>query len=138
MKTKRKKPVSTTARTLARLRSKGLTAAVVERWVPQARRRIDLFGCIDIIAISPEPLTMIIGVQTTTVSNISSHIKKALAEPRLVEWLKAGGIFVLWGWAKYGKKGERKFWKARTFHFMLSPKDKTLIYKETTPSEDEL
>ena len=72
-----------------------------------ARIRKDLFGCIDIVACKVGVGT--IGVQTTSASNISSHIKKAVAEPRLKIWIGSGNQFVIHGWKKRSRGG-RQVW----------------------------
>jgi hypothetical protein len=100
-----------TQRTLKALRLDGYTAEVVEKWIPMTRQRKDLFGVIDILAMRPGE---ILGVQTTSGSNLSARLAKARAEPRLAAWLAAGGKFVVHGWAKRGKRGERKLWQVRT------------------------
>ena len=43
---------SPTARTMAALRSEGWTVEVVEKWIPGAQIRRDLFGVIDVLAIT--------------------------------------------------------------------------------------
>ena len=57
---------SPTQRTLKELRRLGHVAGVVERWIPQTRRRLDLFGFIDIVALGPWGT---IGIQCTTSAN---------------------------------------------------------------------
>jgi len=47
--------------------------AVVEKWNPHARIRQDLFGILDLVAIK-EGETL--GVQTTTLGNVSSRLDK--------------------------------------------------------------
>lgn len=103
-----------TQRTLAACRRLGRTCQVVERWNPYggARKpdgtavgnRVDLFGVIDIIAID----TAIIGIQATSGTNVRARVVKSLAEPRLREWLAAGGKFEVWGWRKLKNR-----WKPR-------------------------
>ena len=97
-----------TARSLAVLRELGYVVQVVEQWNRYSKTRHDLYGCIDVLAVHPEH--GILGVQATTTSNAAARQTKALAEPRLVTWLRAGGSFEVWGWAKRGKAGERKLW----------------------------
>lgn len=116
---------SPTQRTLALLKKEGWTAGIVERWIPQARKRIDLFGIIDILAMKGRCL---LGVQTTSGSNVAAHITKALAEPRLREWLMTNNIFEIWGWRKVGPRGKRKLWQVRRVEFFLDEGDVT--YRE--------
>ena len=98
-----------TARSLAVLREMGYTTWIVEQWNGFAKKRYDLFGCIDILAIHPE-LEVILGVQACTTGDAAKRTTKALAEPMLRTWLEAGGRFEVWGWAKRGPAGKRKLW----------------------------
>ncbi len=104
--------MSPTARTLQFLRSAGITCQVVEKWNPHAKVRQDLFGCIDILAMLPK-MKQILGIQATSGSNHSARMRKAMEEPKLHEWLRAGGHFVVWSWSKTGAKGKRKVWTPR-------------------------
>lgn len=110
---KRPRRVSPTQRSLARLRELGYVAQVVERWNPHARVRQDLFGCIDILAIEPGSKTPILGVQACAAASVSERLKKAIAEPRLMQWIRSGGSFEVWGWSKRGARGKRKVWSVR-------------------------
>jgi hypothetical protein len=96
-----------TSRTLEALRKQGYEVAVVEKWIPQTRRRLDAFGFIDLIALG-EGIT--IGVQATSASNVASRVTKILEEPRHKAWLAAGNKIQVWGWSKKGKAGCRKLW----------------------------
>jgi hypothetical protein len=42
-----------TQRALAECKKRGWQAQVVEKWIPHTRRRLDLFGVIDIVALIP-------------------------------------------------------------------------------------
>jgi len=94
-----------TSRSLDHLRKRGLDADVVEKWIPAVKRRKDLFGVIDIVAISDHAC---LGVQTTSASNLAARRAKAEEEPRLTRWLKAGCRFELHGWGLKGARGKRK------------------------------
>lgn len=107
--------MSPTARSLQVLRQLGYTAGIVEKWNAFAKIRIDLFGIIDIVAIKPNE---ILGVQATTGSNHSSHVKKALGSSNLALWRASGGRFEIWSWAKQGKRGEFKRWELRRDNLM--------------------
>lgn len=98
---------SPTKRSLEELRRTGWTVQVVERWIPQTRRRLDLFGCIDIIAIKEG--NRVLGIQATTTGNMSKRLAKAKAEPRMATWM-AVADFAVYGWSKGGKRGKRKLW----------------------------
>ena len=109
---------SPTARSLEQLRKDGYLCAVVERWCAFSRRRIDLFGIIDVVFIGGESIG-VGGIQATTTGNLPSRIKKAMACPALRVWLQAGNRFSCWGWAKRGKKGERKVWTLKECKFVV-------------------
>ena len=99
---------SPTQRSLEYLRADGYIAQVVERYCPHSRKRIDLFGVIDIVAVREGT---ILGVQTTSTSNLSARVTKSLEEPRLQVWLSSGARFILHGWSKKGKRGRKKTWQ---------------------------
>lgn len=87
-----------TARTLQALRADGWTAEVVERWIPGANVRRDLWGIGDVLAMRADALLL---VQCTSRANVSARIRKAQAEPRLRTWLHhASRRFEIWGWGK--------------------------------------
>jgi hypothetical protein len=101
---------SPTSRSLNLLKKEGWTPQVVEKWLPYNKVRVDLFGVIDILAIR---IGRILGVQTTSSSNVSARVVKSLAEPKLKLFLQAGGRFEVHGWSKKGKHGKRKTWQVR-------------------------
>ena len=88
---------SATSRTMRTLRKEGYVCAVVEHWNAHVKIRQDLFGFIDVIAIKPG---ITIGVQCTSMTNLSHRRDKIKAEPRARMWLAAGNTIELWGWAK--------------------------------------
>ena len=89
--------VSPTQRSLAHLRKSYPLVQVVEKWIPQARRRVDLFGIVDIVAVSE---TEIVGVQTTSGSNVSARLAKIAESPATPILRKAGIRIVVHGWRK--------------------------------------
>lgn len=88
---------SPTQRTLAHLRKQGYTADVVERWIPRANVRKDLFGVIDVIAIGNGET---LGVQCTSYPNVSSRVKKIEACDALPELRRSGWRLLVHGWRK--------------------------------------
>jgi hypothetical protein len=93
--------VSPTARTLRLLRRSGYVCDVCERWIAQAGVRRDLFGFIDVLAISRrEP--GILAIQATSLANVSARLAKAKSRPELKVWLQSAR-FEVWGWGKRGK-----------------------------------
>lgn len=116
--------VSPTKRTLDRARKQGFHADVVERWIgppgnPRLRKRRDLFGFIDIIALDGSPGSL--GIQATTASNAASRVLKIRIECYELArtWLEAGNRIQVWGWAKKGAKGVRKTWQVRIVDLQL-------------------
>jgi hypothetical protein len=92
------------------MRKDGYTAQVVEKFNSFTKTRLDLFGCIDLIAVGQG---RIVGVQACAGGDHAKRKAKALAEPRLKTWLESGGQFAVVSWAKRGARGERKLWTAR-------------------------
>ena len=115
IKKKRTKPTSPTQRSLKHLRDAGYTCQVVERWNHFAKVRQDLFGFIDLVAIQEG---RIVAVQATA-SGVAARLAKIRDEPRSREWLRAGGLIEVHGWAKRGKKGEPKRYTLRCVRVWL-------------------
>lgn len=107
---------SPTQRTLAELRKLGGVCGIVEKWNMHVKRRQDLFGFIDILALVG---SNIIGVQATTGSNHAARKTKILAEPRALAFLRAGGLIELWSWDKKGARGQVKRWVCRKEEIVL-------------------
>lgn len=72
-KRKRSKGQSPTARTLAVCRKRGWEAQAVERFNSYTKQRIDLFGVIDIVAITPAG---ILGIQACVGGDHAKRMKK--------------------------------------------------------------
>jgi hypothetical protein len=92
-----------TQRALKHLRSLGYQAQVVEKWNAFAKIRVDLFGCIDIVAVRPG--VPVLGVQCTSHGHLAERVKKSmeLGQP----WL-ATGHAQLECWAFRKLKGQRE------------------------------
>lgn len=101
--------ISPTSKTLKLLREQGWTAQVVEHWNPFARRRIDLFHVIDIVAVRADH-PGVLGIQCTSASNAAARLTKAKTEPALRVWLASGNKFEVHSHGKRGARGERKLW----------------------------
>lgn len=118
---KRKKPVPTTARTLAECRRRGWIAGVVERRIPFPKpqgTKFDFLGVIDVIAVEPGRIGSV-GIQSTTNTggHHAKHRDKILAEPRALAWVAAQNRLELWTWAKQGPAGKAKRWTLRVERF---------------------
>jgi len=92
---------SPTQRTLELFRKHGHQIEVVERWVPGANIRKDLFGFVDLVSIH-EGKTY--GIQATSTSNISARQKKIAESDLLEPLLQAGWIILVIGWSKINNR----------------------------------
>lgn len=94
------------------LKATGYRVGNVERWISHIKRRVDLFGIIDVIAISNERT---VGVQSTSIDHRQDHFEKIYWSPVEDEdgkviaktpnentkaWLQAGRELMLICWAK--------------------------------------
>jgi carbonic anhydrase len=89
--------VSPTARSLDHLRKAGYLAGVVEKWIPAVKRRQDLFGFIDILAVRDGE---VLGVQATSGDNVASRVNKIAEHDNVGAVRKAGIRIVVHGWRK--------------------------------------
>jgi hypothetical protein len=89
---------SPTQRSLKYMRERGFHAEVVEKWIPGANIRKDLWGFVDIVCLGDGgPITV---VQSTSASNLAARITK-IAESPLVGRVRSAGIKILvHGWRK--------------------------------------
>jgi hypothetical protein len=89
---------SPTQRSLKLMRERGFHAEVVEKWIPGANIRKDLWGFADVLCIgSGSPITV---VQSTSDSNVAARITK-IADSPLVGLVRQAGIRILvHGWKK--------------------------------------
>lgn len=111
---------SPTQLTLKKLRAEGFTAEIVEHWLPWAKRRRDLFDCIDVLALHADHFGLL-GVQTTSASNHAARRVKALANPTIELWVRTGNRFEVWSWSKRKDKSRgRLLWTPRVEPLALS------------------
>ena len=88
---------SPTQRSLAHLRKAGYTVAIVERWCSFTRKRYDLFGMFDLLAVRPGET---LAVQTTSGSNVAARVKK-IGDSDLIGAVRdAGWLVHVHGWRK--------------------------------------
>ena len=109
---------------LIELRKQGWLTQVVERWVPGANIRRDLFGFIDIIAIKGK---CTLAIQTTSSSNVSKHMQKMLDSPALSQVIEAGWRVELHGWRKVKLKrgGAKSVYRCRVMRVEVAESDAT-------------
>ncbi len=96
---------SPTQRSLDHMRKKGYAAYVVEKWNPHARIRQDLAGFIDVLCLHTDNERDIVGVQSTSYSNIASRVNKIATHENVATVRKAGIRIVVHGWRKVKVKG---------------------------------
>jgi len=109
---------SPTQRTLKQLREAGYVCDVAERRLPIPGRHVtvDLFGFIDVVALSAG---CIIGIQCTTGSNAAARVKKIVVDcaDDATAWLRANGVIEVWGWRKLKRSGGK--WEPRIVEITL-------------------
>ena len=115
------KGISNTSRTLRYLREQGWEADKVEQFNPYAGKfgqRKDLFGIIDIIALSEHGIT---GVQSCGQA-FNEHHDTIMESDNTVKWLSAGGALFLIGWRKVKLKrgGKAMRWSPRIRQYKVS------------------
>ena len=89
--------MSPTQRSLKYLRDQGYTVEVVEHWNHFARKRQDLFGFADLLAIRENEVIL---VQVTSGTNVSARVKK-IAESEHIDMVRKSGMSVfVHGWRK--------------------------------------
>jgi hypothetical protein len=71
--------------------------ATVEYYNAYTRRKHDLFGCIDLLAIGNGET---LAIQVTSKSNMSARIKKIEDSAALPEMLRSGWRILVHGWWK--------------------------------------
>lgn len=106
--------MSPTARSLAYLKKQGWTVDVVERWIPGANVRRDLYGFGDLLALrlreikqpgmAPWDHPEILIVQTTSYSNMSARIRKITDSEHIALVRKCGIMVWVMGWRKVGRR----------------------------------
>jgi hypothetical protein len=118
--------MSPTARTLKHLKARGCIADVAERWIaipghPGGGKRRDLFGFIDIVCVG----AWIEGIQCTSAANAANRVTKIKTECReaATDWLQAGGRISVWGWRKYKKRLDGRYWRPRIVELTLDDLD---------------
>ncbi len=98
-----------TEKTMAWLRGQGYVVAKVEQTVSRFRPTVDLFGCIDVVALKPG-VPGVLGVQATTDRHLAERVAKVKAEPRADVWVACRNKLLVVGWALRGEPGKRKVW----------------------------
>ncbi|MBW1953231.1 MAG: hypothetical protein JRI66_09140 [Deltaproteobacteria bacterium] len=108
----------------------------MERWIPQARRRLDLFGFADVVALVPgrQGTTYL---QLTTAPHGRERLRKVLDCSNVKQVLLAGNHVEVWEWRKVRRNG-RRVWDARRWVVSLERgklrADESFPYSRLKPS----
>jgi hypothetical protein len=94
-----------TARSMALLRERGYTVATVEHYNAFTKRKHDLFGCIDLLAIGNGET---VAVQVTSKSNLAARRHKVEEAEAYPEMLRSKWRVILHGWFKDGNRWQLK------------------------------
>jgi len=82
---------------MALFESRGYKCEVVESYNSFTKRKKDMFGILDMVAIGNEET---VGIQMTSKSNMSSRIKKIQESDYFVELLRSKWRIIVIGWFK--------------------------------------
>lgn len=106
---------SPTQRSKALLQEQGYHVAIVERWCSFTRRRHDLFGFADLLAIREGETPLLVQVTST---GVSSRVRKILESDLAPLTLKSGFRIQVHGWRKLKVKrgGKAMRWSPRIVH----------------------
>lgn len=102
--------MSLTLRTTKHLREQGYLVATVEYYNAFTKRKHDLFGVIDILAIGNGET---LAIQVTSRSNMSARIKKIEDNLALPEMLRSKWRILVHGW----DKGTNGRYRLKEFEF---------------------
>lgn len=116
----------TLARTMEWLRKEGFEVDKAEQqWNQYSRKRKDLFGFIDAVAIRKDDV-FTIGVQACATGELAQHERKMRASPYFETWLSSPyRLILLVGWSKKvargkdGKKLKVKRWTPKSYYVTL-------------------
>lgn len=105
---------TTTSRSKRYLEKLGYMVGSTERWVEQTKRRVDLFGFIDLLAVHNDRRENL-AVQATSGSNGPARVRKIWDTPKAGVWLRAGNRIEVHAWRKVKLKrgGKAVRWEPR-------------------------
>lgn len=143
---------SSLERSKAELENQGFHVWKVERPASMYQPTLDLFNCIDLVAIRSDRRG-VMGIQCCE-NDVAPHIHKILEgyevekiknhelvkivippNPYIKTWLEAGNPFFIWSWRELKEHREKRaFYKLREVEFVL--KDGQVIAQETARETD--
>lgn len=99
-------------RTLRWLEEHGWTVEIVERWIPGANIRRDVWSC-DVLACHPDGGIAL--VQVGTGADFASHVSKLEGNADARTFVEAGGEVVVMGWRELRETGwTPRIWRMST------------------------
>ena len=103
---KRRKAIRASALSRAEFEKLGYEVGFVERFIHHIKRRIDLFGFIDLIAFKATK-PGVVGIQSCAIDRWADHRATICENKRAVGWLRAGNRICLIGWERSPSPGGR-------------------------------
>ena len=94
---------SPTQLSLKLMKERGYKCEMTEKWNPFAKIRQDLYGFIDVLCLGDGE---VVGVQTTSYSNMSARVKKIREHENFAMVCRAGIRILVQGWHKKGARWE--------------------------------
>lgn len=104
---------SPTQLSLKLMKERGYLCQIVERWNAFAKIRQDLFGFVDVLCVSKDG---VVGVQTTSYSNMSARVKKIREHENFQQVHDSGITILVQGWHKKDNR-----WQMR--EVVVAPQD---------------
>ena len=114
---------SPTQLSLKLMKERGFLCEITERWNPFAKIRQDLFQFIDILCLAEG---QVVGVQTTSYSNMSARVKKIREHANFQRVHDAGIKVVVQGWHKKDNR-----WQVREVDVLPHNNVDDLVLTET-------
>jgi hypothetical protein len=113
----RRRVASMTVKTDAEREVVGRVLAGLDRIMPSAKSgppgvRMDLFGCIDVVAVG-KPHSGVLGLQACAGSGHAARVNKIVAIPEAKLWCECGNRLWVMSWTKKDVEGSRKKWHPR-------------------------
>lgn len=93
-------------RSLKHLKDTGWTVCIVERWISQAKKRVDAFGFGDLLGYHADFQGATL-FQPTSGPNMAARRKKIEENCNALGWLQAGNRIVIHAWRKTKPRGQK-------------------------------
>ena len=106
------------------MRKRGYLVGKTEYWNSFTHHRVDLWGILDFLCLRSGE---IVGLQTTSYTNIAGHRQKILQSITVIPILQSGMRLLLQGW----KKGKTGRWELKEEEYVLDEQGKNVLIKES-------